>query len=147
MEFKCLPFHEIGHVIAANINKHYEEIQQKDAYGIVNADWRSYLELSGRGACVVFCVFDDNELVAYSVFIISANMNHKTLIDAMNVALYVYPKYRAKITTKFLKWSHKLLLEKKVNEIAYALNDERLGKILKRVGMKPTHTVWTLRNE
>lgn len=146
MEFKCLPFHEVGHLIAANMKKHYAEIKEKEGYGEVNADWGTYLALSAEGNCLAYCVYDDG-LVAYSVFVITPNLNHKTNLEAMNVTLYVAPEYRAKITTKFLRWQNEDLISKGLNEVAFMVRDERLGKLLKRVGMKPTHTLWTLRNE
>lgn len=147
MEFKCLPFHEVGHEIASNMKRHYNEIKDKDSYGEVDADWGAYLELSSQGSCLAFCVYDEGNLVAYSVFVVTPNLNHKTHLDAMNVTMYTYPEYRAKITIKFLRWINKELLEKGVSEIAYMIKDERIGKLLKRVGMKPTHTLWTMRNE
>ena len=147
IEFKHLPFHEIGHVIASNISKHYDEIKEKDSYGMVDADWRGYLELSGQGNCIAFCAYDGDKLAAYSVFVLSQNMNHKKHIDAMNVALYVYPEYRAKVTVKLLKYANDVLLESGVSEIAYMVKDDRIGKILGRAGLEPTHTLWALRNE
>lgn len=147
MKFECVPFHTIGHEIAKNMEKHYEEVQKKEGYGKVNADWKTYLELSASGQCLAFIGKDNDEIRAYSVFILTHNINHKTVMEASNCALYVWPEYRGKGTIHFLKWINKYLQDLGVNEIGYLMHDEKIGKLLHKIGMKPTHTLWTIRNE
>lgn len=147
MEFKCLPFHEIGHEIARNMKAHYTEMSEKEGYGEINADWKTYLDLSGVGNCLAFVAMVEERMVAYSVFILSLNINHKTIIEASNTAMYVWPDYRGKGTLQFFKWINDYLQNLGVKEIGYLVRDERIGKLLGKIGMKPTHTLWTLRSE
>lgn len=147
MEFRVAPFHKVGHEISLNMKRHYADMEEKEGYGPIDADWRSYIEASNFGNCLVFLAECDKKIVAYSVFMLSFNINHKTKKEASNSAFYIDPEYRAKITGKFLRYINSWLLDKGIDEISYLVRDERIGKLLKRIGMKPTHTLWTLRNE
>lgn len=147
MQYECVPFHKIGHEIAKNVVSHYEDVKKKEGLLSPDVDWKGYIELSDAGQCVAFIAKDGDKLVGYAVFVISNDMNHKSVIEASNTALFVNKEYRTKITKDFMKFAHDKLLESGLSRISYMVNDDRLGRLLQSAGLKNTHKLWTIENE
>jgi len=144
MIFDFVPFHEVAEEIAQNINTHYDDVDKKDDYGRPNLDWENYLMQSEMGACKAVTARDKGVLVAYSVFCMGVNMNHKTVVEAANTGIWVHPQYRGKITLELVRNSDEFLKAAGVMETTYILKDERIGALLKRAKYKPRHTVWSI---
>ncbi len=88
MIYDFVPFHLVAEEIAKNLKNHYNDVDLKDEYGNPDLDWDAYLELSLAGKCHAVIV-RDTRLIAYSVFYISNNLNHKTLVEAANAGIFI----------------------------------------------------------
>jgi len=143
MIYDFVPFHEAAGEIAQNLETHYDDVAVKDEYGRPNLDWENYLAQSEMGSCKAVTARDGGRLVAYSVFCMGVNMNHKTVIEAANTGIWVHPDYRGKITLELVRNSDEFLKAAGVMETTYILMDERIGALLKRAKYKPRHTVWS----
>lgn len=143
MIYDFVPFHLVAEEIAKNLENHYNDVDLKDDYGKPHVDWDSYLHSSLAGKCRVVTCHDDNNLIAYSVFLISNNLNHKGIIEACNSALFIHKSYRGKIILEFLRKSDEYLKKFGVIETIYLTNDDRIGTLLKRAKYKARHIVWS----
>ena len=143
MIYDFVPFHEVAEEIAMNLEKHYDDVDKKDGYGRPNLDWDTYLAHSKAGSCMAVTVRENGKLVAYSVFCMGVNMNHKTVIEATNTGMWIDEKYRGKIIQELIRNSDDFLHNAGVMEIIYILMDERIGTLLKRAKYTPKHTVWS----
>lgn len=143
MIYDFVPFHLVAEEIMQNFERHYEDVEVKDGSGKANLDWESYLQLSLAGRCKAVICRDEERLIAYSVFCISNNLNHKTIIEAANTGIFISKEYRGKITSEFLRKSDDYLKEYGVMETTYITNDDRMGTLLKRVKYNAKHIVWS----
>lgn len=143
MIFDFVPFHEVAGDIAKNLDRHYDDVDFKDDYGRPDLDWDSYLNLSLAGLCKVVAVRKEGELIAYSVFCSGKNMNHKTKTEASNCGIWIKKEYRGRLINTLLKKSDEYLKELGIMEVNYILNDDRIGKLLKRVKYQARHIVWS----
>lgn len=144
MIYDFVPFHLVAEEIAKNLENHYDDVDLKDEYGRPNLDWDSYLQLSLAGRCKVVTVRDP-DLIAYSCFCISNNLNHKGVIEAANTGIFIAKEYRGKVTLELIRKSDEFLRCEGVNEVNYILKDERIGILLKRAKYGAKHTVWSSR--
>ncbi|MCF0075440.1 GNAT family N-acetyltransferase [Dyadobacter sp. CY261] len=144
IEFDFIPFHDVMLQIAEKVTSHEQEVEY---YGDANVDWNYYMASSMAGQCFAVVIKDDGYLVGYSVFTIGGNPNHKHLIEASNTALYLDKEYRGKIGREMFAYAQKRLFSMGVNEISYAVKNERIGNLLRRFGYAPEHTVWSMKNE
>lgn len=146
MNYDFVAFHEIAEEVAKNLGKHYSDVKLKEDYGAPNLDWDSYLALSHSGNCyAVTARLDGGSLVAYSVFIVNKNINHKTVVDALSCGIFIDEKYRGKITTELLRKSDEFLKKIGVHETMYFTNDKRIGALLRRVKYKPKQVAWAIK--
>lgn len=143
MIYDFVPFHLVAEEIAKNLEQHYDDVDLKDEYGRPNLDWDSYLELSLAGRCKVVIARKDERLVAYLVFCIGNNLNHKGIVEAANAGIFIDKKYRGKITLEIIRKSDEYLRNSGVNEISYIIKDDRIGLLLKRVKYKAKYIIWS----
>ena len=147
MKFMVLPFHAVEDHIRATAKDLYDESierREDDAFAI-NWDYYHSLSISGNLLVTIALIEEEKKIVAYSVYSVFHDTLHGQL-KATNEVFYVEKAYRGKMSFKLLKKSDELLKEKGIENIAYILSDERLGKLLSRNGYKPTHTVWSVNN-
>lgn len=142
MIYDFVPFHLVAEEIAENLENHYDDVDLKDEYGRPNLDWNCYLKLSLDDRCKVVTVRTD-KLVAYSCFCISNNLNHKSIIEAMNTGIFIDKEYRGKITLELIRKSDEFLKKMGINEVNYVIKDQRIGLLLKRRNYEAKHTVWS----
>jgi len=140
-----VPFHEVAQEIAMNLDRHYEDVDQKDDYGPPNLDWELYIEQSLAGQCLAIVARDKAKLVGYSVFFVGGNANHKGIKEATNTGIFIDKAYRGKITGALLKKTDEYLSRIGVNEASYLLSDDRIGKLLERNRYAVTHKQWSRR--
>ncbi len=139
MIYDFVPFHLVAEEIAKNLENHYDPNEDK----FPNLDWDSYLQLSLADRCKAVIIRNEGKLIAYSVFCISQNLNHKEVLEAANTGIFIDKAYRGKIILEFLRKSDEYLKELGVMEVTHIINDERFGALLKRVGYKAKHKVWS----
>ena len=143
MIYDFVPFHLVAEDIAKNIEQHYQDVSLKDDYGWPEVDWESYIQLSLGNKCYAVICRDEDRLVAYSVFCVSNNLNHKNIIEAANTAMFIDKKYRGKMVLELLRKTDEFLKEISVREIIYITNDSRIGALLKRTKYKAKHILWS----
>ncbi|MCE7073692.1 hypothetical protein LZG74_25505 [Dyadobacter sp. CY327] len=141
IEFNFTPFHDVMIDIAELLPEHESEVMY---YGPVNVDWNYYMAAGMAGQCHAVTVRDNGYLVGYSVFTIDNNPNHKHTIEASNAAIFLDKGYRGKIGREMFLYAQKRLSGMGVKEIHYMIKDERIGKLLGRMGYAPDHTVWSI---
>ena len=139
MIYDFVPFHLVAEEIAKNLENHYDPNEDK----MPNLDWDSYLQLSLADRCKVVIIRDNGRLIAYSVFCISQNLNHKEVMEASNTGIFIHKEYRGKVISEFLHRSDEYLRKLGVMEVTHIINDRRFGVLLKRAGYKAKHTVWS----
>ena len=143
MIYDFVPFHMVAEEVMRNFERHFEDVEVKDGSGKANLDWDSYLSLSLAGRCRAVICKVEGKIIAYSVFCISNNLNHKTIIEASNTGIFIQKEFRGKITSEFLRKSDEYLKEIGVMEIHYITNDDRIGILLKRAKYKAKYIVWS----
>lgn len=145
MIYEFIPVYEIAGDIVKNLDTHYNEASEasKDEFGKANINFDEYFGLSNARRCMAVIAKDVNKLVAYSVFIIGNDINHKHVVNAINTGFFIQKEYRGKITNEFLKQTDIFLKTMGVTKINYAISDKRLGLLLKRKGFKPAMTIWS----
>lgn len=131
-EYAIVRFGEVAEKIAECLPLHKDAV-----YGAAKLDWQQYLAASDAGVCWAAIAVNDSKLVGYSVYLTGRNMNHRDITYADNTGFFVRPEYSG-IGVRLLKEAHKMLYRLGVNEISYALADERVEKLIKR--LKPQQT-------
>ncbi len=142
MIYDFVPFHEVAGEIAKNLETHYNDAELKDSYGRPNLDWDNYLAQSVAGSCRAVTARDNGKLVGYSVFCVGVNINHKTIIQASNIGMFVWKKYRGKIAMDLIRNSDEFLRQIGVMEVMYVMQNKRLGSLLKRAKYDDKYVVW-----
>lgn len=142
--FNCVPFLNAADEIRKHVEAHKKE---QGMWDIVNIDWLSYITFSQLGKCFAFTMHNDGQLVGYSVFILSNDLNMKTRMEAHNMAFFIQKEFRGKATLKFIQYTNSYLKSKQISSILYTLEDDRIGKLLERKGYKEKYKVWVLENE
>ena len=142
IEFDFIRAHDAMLEIAEMVSAHEQEVRD---YGDVNVDWNYYLSSSMSGQCLAVVVKDDGHLIGYSVFMIDNNPNHRHIIEANNVGIFLIKKYRGKIGLEMFDYAQKRLSQMGVNEINYMVKSDRIGKLLGRMGYEPEHTLWSIK--
>lgn len=145
MIYDFVAFHEVEEELRNNAETHFNDMQVKPDYGKADLDWEGYLEASYVGRCRVVTLRDKGELVAYSVFLIFANPNHKSFIEANNLGIFVKKEYRGRTTIELIRKSDDFLQKIGVMETNYIFNDSRFGKLLERARYKASNTIWSIR--
>lgn len=143
MIYKLVPFHTIGHYVAQNADNHHSTMLEEKTEASPRIDWEYFLTLSQQGQCIASVMQVDNEVRGYSVFVLGNDTLYKDRLEATNQALYIEPEFRSH-TQEFLKETNKLFKDLGVQSINYILGNERLGKLMSRVGFKDKYTVWSV---
>lgn len=145
MIFQAVPFREIAHFIQANQLQHYVDASEIAEHDLPDIDMDYYLQASDAGMCIaVIALNDDNEIIAYSVFIIGNAPNHKTIMEANNTAIWVKKEHRGRLSFQLVREAEKILFAM-VDEISYNVPSDSLGGFLGQLGYKSQYTVWRAR--
>lgn len=143
--YKLVPFHTIGKYVAQNAKNHHSNMLEEQIAASPKIDWEYYLSASHQGQCVAGVIQVNGEPKGYSVFIIDKDPMNKDRTEATSQALYIENDYR-RYVQKFLKECNRLLTDGGVDSISYIFGNERLGKLMSRVGFKNKYTVWSIDN-
>lgn len=141
--YECVPFHEVSEEIFNNVPDHCNDISQKAENRTISIDWNAYFSLSALNRCLVITARTDERLIAYSVFCINEDINHKGFIAAVSTAIFIARPYRGKITSELFRKSDDFLKDLGVDEINYTFHDQRIGRLLERVGYKIKEITWS----
>ena len=138
-----VPFHTVGREIAQNAETHWKEAIEDVANSSLKIDWEYFISLSQQGQCVASVLLVDNKMRGYSVYTIDSDPLFKDRIEATSQAFYIEPAFR-RHAQSFLKESNEKLKELGVKGVNYMLGNERLGKLISRIGLKQKYTVWSI---
>ena len=136
MIYEILPAHEIKEYLIENSWRHYDDIKDRSIYSKICVNWEVYEELSKEGLCWAVVAKDEGQIVAYNCFTLTADLNDNSEILAIDVAMYIDPKYRGKLVIDFIKKCDKLLGTKEVKRVLRSFSDVRIGKLLERADYK-----------
>lgn len=142
IEYKLVPFIEVGHYIAQNADNHHENMYEEKTEGQARVDWEYYLGLSTT-ECAVSVILDNGEFKGYSVFVLADNPIYQGRIEANNQFIYVEPNYRGH-SKEFIKKTNEMLRELGAKSVNYVLGNEKLGNLMSRIGFKDKYTVWSI---
>ncbi len=140
------PFHEVAEYIAPNVAEHHANMLDKDDYGTPNPDWEYYIALSQAGHCYCVSAVKDGKLIGYAGYTVANNPRYKHILQASSEAIYIEPEHRG-VGLDMLRMADKELKALGVQEINYVWSDDRLAKILTKMGYKPKYQVWSKYDE
>lgn len=140
--YELHPGHEVVDIIKSYEEEHYSEIKDKTMYPDKSVDWNTYVELSKLGLCYVIFAKEEKEIIGYSCYTLTVDLNRSDQVIAMNVALFIKRKYRGRLVVDFIKECDKILGEKQVKQVLHSYSDNRIGKLLEKAGYKPKSITW-----
>jgi len=146
VKYDFVPLHTVYEELEENFKDHYDSMDVKEGYGEADIDWELYLALSAEGRCMVVIGIEEQKIIAYSIFIITRNPNHKKCVVAMNTGVFIKQENRGRLFNSLLKESNKYLEDIGVMEITYSISSSRLGSLLERKGFNQIQTTWSYRN-
>lgn len=143
IEFRLVPFHEIGDYVARNADKNHAESEGDSGGSQLNIDWDYALQASYAGYCVAVAAFKDQKPVGYSIFFINGNLHHKTLIEAENAAVYVEGRHRKEVSAMLFEKTKEMLKAIGVRKINFMVGRESFGRLLQRHGFESEFKQWS----
>jgi len=136
IEYKLVPFHEIGEYVAKNADKNYMESRGDSGGSRLNIDWDYALQASYSGYCVAVAAFDNKKPVGYSIFFMNGNLHHKSLIEADNAAVFVEKQYRKEVSELLFEKTKEFLQAIGVKKINFMVKRESFGRFLKKMVLR-----------
>lgn len=127
------------------LEKHYKEIAIYQDIPL-SIKKETYLTLSKSNFLRVFTVRDNlNNIIGYSVYIVSHNIHYSTLLEAKNDVIYIDPKHRG-FGAKFIKWCDQQLKKENVQVVYHHIKfDHDWSNILERQDYKPFEKIYAKR--
>lgn len=74
--------------------QHWEEIARNKHIMVLNPDIERYQAIEDAGALLALFAYDGDEIIGYSVTVVSAHLHYINLGMAQNDVLYLLPRYR-----------------------------------------------------
>lgn len=108
----------------------------------VNVDW-DYFDSLGEN-CLILCAFKEKELIGFSAFQVTTNAMNIKEIEADNIMITVKKKFRGRVSVNLLNKANEYLKKIGVVRVNYLIENENLGKLLKRKGFKPKRVEWSV---
>jgi GNAT superfamily N-acetyltransferase len=134
MDFDFVPLHQVVAEIAPNVTRHYYEMTEGDDYGPPDIDWGAYAHASHLGLCRVVTARDNGKLVGYAVFSLGRNPRYKNRIEASGDGIFLEKEYRGQCSAQLIKRADQYLQNLGIQETNYTLSDDRIGRLLGRIG-------------
>jgi len=140
--FEIVPLHEVLDSLKANSATHHKDIKDKSLYPTYFIDWATYEDLSRNDLSYAVIAKNDNQIIAYSCYNLTIDLNNAAYSIGYNVAIFIKREFRGKLVIEFLKECDKLLKSKNVQQVLYTVSDIRIGKILEKAGYKASVITW-----
>jgi hypothetical protein len=136
IEYKTLSVREFRRESAGILQEHYEELTRNKEIAELLPDWENYERLEQSNRLFTLTVWQDGEMVGYSVFIVGTHLHYKKMGCAFNDVLFLRPSHRQGFTgVKLIRESEKALLKLGVKKIFWRIKyGTTLEKILPRLG-------------
>lgn len=118
------------------LNEHWEELVSKKHLFKVNGDYERYDLLEKNGALITILAKENDEVVGYSVNILSPHLHYKDTLVCYNDLLFVSKdKRNSPLGIKLIKYTEELAKERGAQVMLWhAKQDTPLSKILPRMG-------------
>lgn len=118
--------------------EHWEESAKNKALMVLKPDWPKYQMLEDMGHLVSLFAYKDEEIVGYSLNILSKHIHYADLVCAHNDVIYIDPANRnSPVGLKIIKATEKECLKRGAKLMLWhAKEDTALSKILPRLGCK-----------
>ena len=142
IEYTLYPVNEVLDLLKGYEKKHYRDIKDKSLYPSISMNWDIYEALGQEGLCFVVIARDGEDVVGYSAYTLTADLNANNKVLAVNVALYIEKKYRGRLIVEFIDKCDTMLKAKDVKQVLQSYSDVRIGKILQKAGYRPKSITW-----
>jgi len=108
-------------------------------------DWNAARVMEHAGILRFFGLFDDGELVGYSVYEVAPHLHFRSTLHAFCQGIYVKPERRkGNAGAKLIVESERLLAARGAKKFTYcAPHASNLNKVLEKGGYASTETVYT----
>jgi hypothetical protein len=142
IKYTLYPVNEIINLLKRYEKKHYNDIKDKSMYPDISMNWEIYEELGQEGLCYAVLAMDDGEIVGYSAYTLTTDLNRNSIVQAACVAMYIEKKYRGRMAVDFINKCDRILIEKDVKQVLHTYSDVRIGKLLEKAGYRPKSITW-----
>ena len=142
MIYQIYAGHDVKDILEQYEDRHYNDIKDKSLYPSKSVNWEVYEELSKLGLCFVVLVKDNESLVGYMVYTLTADLNNNNKILAIGVAMYIEKRYRGKMVVEFIRNCDNMLKDKEVKQVLHTHSDVRIGKLLEKAGYTTRSITW-----
>ena len=120
------------------ITDHWNEVATNKDVIKLDPDWDAYAKLEEMNMLLTLCLFVNDVLVGYSIFIINRALHYRTTAVAFNDVIYLTPKYRQGLGGYGIRLIHaaeKHLKSMSVDKITYHIKlDHNWAPVLERIG-------------
>jgi hypothetical protein len=142
IKYTLYPVNEVLNLLKSYEKKHYNDIKDKSMYPSISVNWDIYEELGKEGLCYAVLAMDEGEIVGYSAYTLTTDLNRNSIVQAACVAMYIEKKYRGRLIVEFINKCDRMLKEKDVKQVLHSYSDVRIGKILQKADYRPKSITW-----
>jgi hypothetical protein len=150
IEFRPITVAEFRRESPALLAEHYEELARNKEVIKLAPNWEGYEGLERVGRLYTLSVWDDGEMVGYSVFMFGTSLHYRETSYASNDVLFLKASHRAGITgVKLIRECERQLAKLGVKKIFWRVKyGTVMEKLLPRMGYEPEeHTLAKLLGE
>ena len=118
--------------------EHSQELTQNKRLMVLEPDAERYLAMDAMGLLLVLLAYEGDDLVGYSVNVVTTHLHYKALTFASNDLLYVAPAHRGgRLWLQLRRETRRVARERgAVLMLWHAKEGTTLAKLLPRMGCK-----------
>lgn len=118
----------------------------QDVAGELLVDYDTYRAAAENRGVAAVVLRQENKIVGFSVFYLSADLRDKRIIEAENHGLYIEKQHRRRFGSAMLERTGEFFSSIGVNKISFRNDSAAFGRLMSRFGYKPTMQIWSLEN-
>lgn len=133
------------------VRAHYDEIARNKGVMVLDPDWTAYRAMQEAGKLAVLGAWSGDELVGYSILIITPHLHYRGLLMVHNDVLYVRPDHRgSRAGLALIRGSERLAAQAKARTgfakcmlSWHAKPDTALNELMPRLGYSVQDIIYT----
>lgn len=127
------------------LEAHREELATDKSLMVLKPDLPVYIQLEDNNALLSIGAFDGDEIVGYSVNIISRNLHYADVVMCQNDVLFLKPEYRTGPNgLRLIRATERLAKERGCNMILWhAKMDTQFMAILSKLGYRVQDVIYS----
>lgn len=147
LHFQVEPFHAIARELPPLFLRHWEELAvNKDAVPL-DPDWDRFFLLAAEGKLAVMTMRAGDALVGYIFNLVGPHLHYRGTLHAQIDMFWLDPSYRGTWTTmRWFRANDDMLRGLGGKRVLVGVKNHfmagRSGSIFRRLGYRPTDTVW-----